>query len=135
MEAINTERNPNDRPVPPPTREDFEAVSRALHAKDNAQEHILCAAIHGDDGRHYRQQPKNIESGMVICGHRHSHCIEVFVFAFRGATLTEATRSARRQGFLTSFNRFVEREEAARIAVAALQVSIDCERLYSEDLY
>lgn len=42
------------------------------------------------------------------------------------------------QGFLTNKNRFVDREEAAKIALAAQQ--IDClqyskTKLYSEDLY
>lgn len=39
------------------------------------------------------------------------------------------------QGFLTSKNRFVSREEAASIASAASQCDSSIARLHSEDLY
>ena len=39
------------------------------------------------------------------------------------------------QGFYTSKGRFVGREEAAKIAYAAGQISSPTNRLFSEDLY
>jgi hypothetical protein len=38
------------------------------------KEYILCAAIWFDDGKEYRLQPKNITTGLVLCGWRHG-CI------------------------------------------------------------
>jgi hypothetical protein len=39
------------------------------------------------------------------------------------------------QGFLTSDDRFVDRREAAKIALAAGQVKEELKVLFSEDLY
>jgi hypothetical protein len=39
------------------------------------------------------------------------------------------------QGFLTNKNRFVDREEGAKIAFTAKQVNEPLKQLFSEDLY
>jgi len=109
------------------------------------RERILCAAVHFDDGKVRVHQPRNIATGLVICGRRHHNCF---------ATLTEAqawreevpperrapkTPRAIIQGFLTSADRFVDRAEAASIARAAGQVNrvlvAESDELISEDLY
>lgn len=101
------------------------------------EETILCAAIHFDDGKQYNLQPKNIDSGIVLCGFRHG-CI----FPQIGGLARERHELGiyeRSQGFLTSRNRYVEREEALIIALKNNQVidmsEIRGDRLFSEDLY
>jgi hypothetical protein len=88
---------------------------------DRNRERILCAAVHFDDGRARVHQPRNIATGIVICGRRHHNCF---------ATAAEqgwcdptqywrdsgGKRPPAVQGFLTSADRFVNRAEAASIA-------------------
>lgn len=109
------------------------------------KEYILCAAIH------YVQKytnvsprqncytvagsPINIETGYVLCGFRHDNIIKLN-YSLGGETTTSKNSV---QGFLTSKNRFVDRKEALKIALAANQVldisNLRGEILFSEDLY
>lgn len=80
------------------------------------KEVCLCAAVKTVDG-------------YVIRGHRHSDCIRHLKY-HKGAV----------QGFLTSNNRFVDREEGYKLQKSAEIKSIADggyrgEKLYSEDLY
>jgi hypothetical protein len=95
-------------------------------------EYITCAAILFQDGKEYEHQPVNVESGIVITGHRHSNCYHV---AFRISN--EKMSCSNIQGFLTSHNRFVTRQEAYQIAAIAGQVKGGAKTpvLVSEDLY
>lgn len=99
-------------------------------------EYILCAAIWFDDGKKYAHQPKNINSGLVFCGRMHA-CI----FAQIGGTVGERIELGiheKEQGFLTSENRFVDRKEAAKIAIKSGQiekVNYFRDKLDSCDLY
>jgi hypothetical protein len=105
---------------------------------DNSGEYILCAAIWFDDGVFHYHQPKNIETGLVFCGHRHG-CI----FAQIGGTVGERQKLGifeKEQGFLTNTNRFVNRLEALEIAKKTNQLKPDeyvHDRigLFSENLY
>lgn len=80
--------------------------------------------------------PKNLDRGIVFCGYRHGHCIYTKC-AITG--LRDDESGENEQGFLTSFNRFVSREEALEIALKTNQVldlkEIRGNKLYSEDLY
>jgi hypothetical protein len=80
--------------------------------------------------------PKNIDRGIVFSGHRHGQCIYTKC-AMTG--LRDAESGQHEQGFLTSKNRFVSREEALQIALKENQVidlnEIRGNKLYSEDLY
>lgn len=71
---------------------------------------------------------------LIICGHRHADCWET-AHEHHITYLTENTI----QGFLTDSNRFVDRYEAKKIAVAANQLIVPIEEtyaeLYSEDIY
>lgn len=95
------------------------------------EETILCAAIWIDDGVEHMHQPT--KTGLVLCGWGH-HCIiqQATVTGFG----TRLQRSGENQGFLTSLNRYVDREEAYHIAEAAGQIwsSTTPGRLYSDDL-
>jgi hypothetical protein len=102
-------------------------------------EKIICAAIYIDDGKAHMHQPKNIPTGFVIAGRRHHNCIYI-------STLLDDPNNVIRikvkqrdtQGFLTSEDRFVGREEALIIAKRENQViqpELVSEILISEDLY
>lgn len=106
------------------------------------KEYILCAANHYNDGEKHHFQPRNIESGFVICGRRHHNCISTFALMVgfpydeKGLELMRTEE----QGFLTNMDRFVDRLEALEIAKNANQLLPD-ERinehvgLFSENLY
>jgi hypothetical protein len=109
------------------------------------QERIYCAAIW------YKKinlnfpigfrNPENITEGIVILGHRHGDVIRN-VYNLTGLRTVENGENSvgeNIQGFLTNKNRFVDRKEAANIAIKANQI-IDLGRfnpnqLYSEDIY
>jgi hypothetical protein len=100
----------------------------------NKPEIILCAAIWFNDGKSYVHQPRNIATGVVMCGHRHGCIFEQTTMLVRerrellGMIIEE-------QGFLTSKNRFVDRTEGAIIAKRNNQCAQDVTTLYSENLY
>lgn len=101
-------------------------------------EKIICAAIHYDDGTKHLHQPQNISSGFVVCGRRHHNCITTAYILGNKITVRENM-----QGFITTLDRFVNRSEAMKIALAANQVKgfnednevLISEMLYSENLY
>jgi hypothetical protein len=109
------------------------------------QERIYCAAIwYKDFNPKFSlglRNPENITEGVVILGHRHGDIIKNFgnLTGLRTVTNGENSCGEYVQGFLTNKNRFVDRKEAADIAVQANQI-IDLGRfnqnhLYSEDIY
>ena len=95
-------------------------------------QYIICAAIWFKDGNKYSHQPKNVDSGLVICGRRHHNCY-LTAFELNGGKKIEGCEAI--QGFLTSDNRFIYRKEAGQIAFNAGQISELTDRLFSEDLY
>lgn len=71
--------------------------------------------------------------GKVIRGHRHDDCIQTAI-----KMGLNPLREAGSQGFMTSANRYVGREEAMRLQLAAHVDSAHAYRgsiLFSEDLY
>jgi len=102
--------------------------------KDKQQQHIICAAIHFEDDKEYVHQPKNIQYGLVICGHRHHNVFAVL----SGLGINRLKYSKHHiQGFLTNDNIFVDREQAMEIAYKAGQINEKKKyrELYSEDIY
>ncbi len=101
------------------------------------KETVLCAAIWYKDVKTAKINAKNIEKGVVLCGHRHGHIIQqlVALTGLRTVTNGEDAGGAHEQGFLTSTGRFVDREEAAELAFDAGQIKERIKTLYSEDLY
>ena len=98
------------------------------------KEIVICAAIWVQDGKKRPYQPTNIPSGTVFCGLRHP-------FFFKQKTAYEIAHKNRSvQGFLTSKNRFLTREEASELVrnnnqEMVVDRSAIREQLYSEDLY
>lgn len=108
---------------------------------DDSKEYISSAAIWYDDGiKHHYQSVYGIETGFVIGCFRHACCPFPQNHAFNPqedelsypckgkATVT--------QGFITSYGRFVSREEASRIAKSCGQVKVGIGKtLFSEDVF
>jgi len=111
---------------------------QAGKGRGGVMEYILCAAIWYKDLESQNFLPVNCESGVVVCGWRHSNCIAV-LNALNGKRSVTGEVGDYTQGFLTNKNRFVDRKEGWAIAEKANQIN-DRERgsaltLYSEDLY
>lgn len=94
------------------------------------EEYIICAAIHFQNGIKYEHQPKNIESGIVVCGRRHHNCILTW-----SALSENELKVPTVQGFLTSKDRFIDRTEGAKLAKQTGQLAREAKALFSEDLY
>lgn len=101
-------------------------------------ERIICAAIWYKEQNTAMINPINVTSGVVICGHRHPHCIYTFK-ALTGKRSVTPECGDYIQGFLTNKNRFVDRYEAKKIAIEQNQIinnNIDINSgLFSEDIY
>lgn len=105
-------------------------------------EYIICAAIWYKDLPSTHYLPKNIDCGVVVCGHRHHNCIDIVksLSNLRTVKLSPDGVGDSIQGFLTNTNRFVDRIEALKIAIEQNQVDendLGNPRigLFSEDLY
>ena len=105
------------------------------------KETIICAAIWYNDGQLRPHLPKNIDTGIVSAGFRHPNCFTTLSVLFPNRDYLVVSDEERKckQGFLTSSNRFVDRKEAAKIALEAGQITElkygNENELYSEDLY
>lgn len=103
-------------------------------------ERISCAAIWYKDLKlkkiiESNVLPVNCDKGLVFCGHRHPHCM-YSMSSITGLRSVTTQVGEYIQGFLTTFNRFVDRKEGARIHVAnGGKLNYSSETLYSEDLY
>ena len=107
-------------PVPPVL---FEGKAHSLSRYGDMKEMVICAAIKTKDGK-------------VIRGHRHADAI----YTARRMRYKLEDLSFADQGFVTSRNRYVSREEGRRLQDAAGIQSADPEgyrgkTLFSEDLY
>lgn len=100
----------------------------------NDNEIILCAAIwYKEIEPRAIHRPKNTPGGVVLCGYRHGDIISQ-VIPLTGKRHHELGESI--QGFLTNKNRFVNREEAARIFIQnGRELQYHTNELFSEDLY
>lgn len=114
------------------------------------KESILCVAIHVNDGVKHDFQPKNIETGYVVCGYRHGNCYNVI-----GSLIADSPEKKvglekffdengrLSEGFITSLNRYVDRKEAWVLAKVNNQIQYglvvsdngDDSILISENLY
>ena len=94
--------------------------------------YITCSAIWFKDGQKHEHQPFNIETGFVICGHRHHNCFMTAYILNKDEKLKGMEDV---QGFLTNENNFVDRKEGGQIAFKAKQTAELKTMLYSEDLY
>ena len=96
------------------------------------KEYLLCAAIYYEDGKKYEHQPKNIESGIVVCGRRHHNCYMTLASLLGDKYDIKLTHN---QGFVTSKNRYLERKEAAQLAFECGQITKQSKTIFSEELW
>ena len=101
-----------------------------LELEKRTKPYIVCAAIHYNDGLSYRCQPVNIITGYVVCGYRHDNVVYIHDQLSQGKTRRTDT-----MGFLTSDNRFVNREQASKIAFEAGQIDKPDDCLMSEEIF
>jgi len=111
---------------------------------ESQPELIICSAIWFDHPEYQDEhRPMNLERGMVVAGMRH-HNIRQTISLLMGrkknqTKYLEFVNSRVAEGFLTNKNRFVDRKEAAELALRNGQTTLERIRkidfLYSEDLY
>lgn len=110
------------------------------------KEYILCAAIWLNDGKSHVHQPKNIKTGFVISGRRHHNCFATLAAIGNSLGIEERLKKKiipegrEGQGFITNFDRYVNRKEGFYIAQKAGQLlhnihDMSNPTLISEDLY
>lgn len=97
-------------------------------------EYIICAANWYKDKSSYPHQPRNINYGFVVCGRRHHNCFAT-VSIIRKKSIEDQPKVDIEQGFLTSKDRFITREEAGKLALESNQITQERKTLFSEDLY
>ena len=93
------------------------------------KEIVVCAAIWVQDHKNKPHGPVNIPSGTVFCGLR--HCSIISQLAAYG--IAHKNRSV--QGFLTSKNRFLTREEASELVRNNNQEMVVDRNAIREQLY
>jgi len=107
-------------------------------------EYILCSAVWYKDIElkqifDSNVNPVNVNRGLVFCGFRHCHCMYTMC-SVTGLRSVQSEVGEYVQGFLTSKNRFVNREEAMLIAIESKQLkesimNTNNRDLFSEDLW
>ena len=109
----------------------------SILALSDSKEYILCAEIWYKELPTQHFLPTNINIGIIVCGHRHGHCIDIvkMLSGLRTVQISPDGVGETEQGFLTNTNRFVGRQEAAVIAFSNGQIKETKETLFSEDLY
>jgi hypothetical protein len=103
------------------------------------QERIYSAAIWYKELPTAKYRPINIDTGIVVQGHRHADIIKTVVnlLGKRTCQFGEDCTGESEQGFVTNKNRFVNRIDAMLIAIEANQIisKTYSDELFSEDLY
>lgn len=104
-----------------------------LHMNNGEVEYVMCAANWVDDGNEYNFKPFNINTGRVFSGHRHPQIFELTKELYPFKEWGKITI----QGFLTTKNRFLTREEALELVKENGQLTkpLIGGELTSEDLW
>jgi hypothetical protein len=125
---------------------------RDSHGLIIVPEYIICSAIYIEETENNKNlfsddisklvKPRNKDSGIVISGLRHAHCIWLFVAIVKAANpditqeqVDDMTNGFSEQGFLTSHNNYLTREEAAEFIGICPRTGESTKTLFSEDLY
>lgn len=98
----------------------------------NEKERVLCAAIWYKDFEAPIHTVSNIDKGVVLCGFRHGLVIGQCM-SLLGKRQFEMGENV--QGFLTTKNRFLNRQEAHKLFKENGGIPEFNDELYSEDLY
>ena len=117
-----------------------------MENQEEVTERILCAAVFVETGKADppRRSYAYPKTGLMFCGWRHGDCFCTMESWWEGLLPEEQEAVCElnpegtpysQQGFLTSTGRYVNREDAAKIATAAGQIPGPKRTLFSEDLY
>lgn len=103
------------------------------HLSNGKIEYVMCAANYYNDGKDHMFQPYNIDKGFIVCGWRHSCCGMTYLALNKEAKCWDNCE----QGFLTTKNRFLNREDALKLVkeTGQLKGNIMGGVLTSEDLW
>lgn len=97
------------------------------------KEQVICSAIWFTEIERASHRPINTPGGVVVCGHRHGHCISQ-ILPLTGERMYKLGDHI--QGFLTNKNRFVDRVEGGKIWMEnGGKLEYSKTLLYSEDIY
>ncbi len=105
------------------------ASRRKQHDHSDQPMRILMAAVYFHDGIQREHQPSNCGKGIVLCGWRHHNIMTNAHYLGIDKSVTHT------QGFLSSDNEFLTRDDAAHFAFLAGQIDEESDFLYSEDIY
>lgn len=100
--------------------------------------YIICSALWIQDNQEHVHQPSNVSKGYVVAGRRHHNCFRTCESLAGHRTIKNRVINKEinwEQGFITSDDRFVDRNEGRDIAFKAGQVDNPDGALFSEDLY
>lgn len=88
------------------------------------KETIICSAIYINDDNTHSDQPTNIQIGFVVSGRRHNNCYATIkaIYGDLDKFLAITEHKNEDQGFITSLNRYVDRNEGFIIAKEAKQL-------------
>lgn len=81
------------------------------HLNNGEIEYVMCAANYYNDGYDHLYQPYNIDKGFIIGGWRHP-CVG---YSYMAADKDAKSWDNCIQGFLTTKNRFLNREESLEL--------------------
>lgn len=103
----------------------WDALEKIIRERSqgSCKEICICAAVKATDGT-------------VVRGHRHGFCMQAIIYMGK-----QVDRRSEAQGFITSRNRYVTREDGRKLQDAAGIPSADLpdgykgDTLFSEDLY
>jgi len=106
----------------------IDKIRLEAHLNNGKTEYVMCAAIYVNDGIHHNFKPYNIDTGLVYCGWRHPCIFEI---------MPNGTPNKCIQGFLTTKDRFLTRDEALELVKSNGQLKGDIigRVLTSEDLW
>jgi hypothetical protein len=98
------------------------------HLANGKPEYVMCSACYVNDDIDHLYKPYNIDKGLVYSGWRHPSIFE---------TMPKGTPHTCIQGFLTTKNRFLTRNEALTLVKSngQLTANIIGGELTSEDLW
>lgn len=89
------------------------------HLNNGKVEYVMAAANYYNDGKDHMLQPYNIDKGFIIAGWRHG-CVGM---SYMAANKEAVNWDNCIQGFLTTKNRFLTREEAYELVKNTGQLS------------
>ncbi len=79
------------------------------HNTTHKSEYIICSAIWFKNDTKHEHQPKNVDSGLIVCGRRHHNCFATMKAFMSIDEIVKFKQTCDEviQGFITNNDRFV----------------------------